>query len=217
MTTVLRVDASIRTDGSVSRAVADTATRTWQSAHEGATVVHRDLGANPLPATAWADTVLAHYTPEEAWTPAQREAMALVTTLADEIVNADALILASPLYNFGVSQHTKAWIDLLISDPRLGPGSTTLAGKPALILVAQGGGYRQGTPRHGWDHATGYLERILRDNFGMTVETVIADLTLAHSTPAMSHLVEAADLALETAHAQAGTHGSNLAALTAAA
>lgn len=211
MPTLLRVDASFRTEGSVSRAVADTAEQAWRSEHPGGTVVHRDLSASPLPSDAWAQAIGAAYSPPEQWTDGQRAAKDLSRTLADEVIQADVLVLASPLYNFGVSQYAKVWIDMLITDPRLGPGSTELAGKPALLVVAQGGGYRAGAPRHGWDHATAYLERIFADNFGMSVETVIADLTLAPITPAMSHLVVAAEQALADAHDSAGAHGRRLA------
>ncbi len=212
MSTLHRVDASFRTEGSTSRAVADSAQEAWQRGHEDGRVVRRDLGTSPLPAEAWGLAVGASYTPEEQRTPDQRDALTLATTLADELIDADALILASPLYNFGVSQHTKTWLDLLIAEPRLGSGTEALRGKPALLVVAQGGGYRAGTPRHGWDHATAYLERILRDNFGMTVDTVIADLTLAATTPEMAHLVEAAEQALAEAHTSAAQHGARLAA-----
>lgn len=217
MTTLLRVDASFRTDGSVGRAVADSATDAWLADHADGVVVHRDLSAAPLPADVWALSVSASYIAPEDWTPEQRTAKELAATLADEIINADVLVLASPLLNFGVSQYTKVWIDLLITDPRLGPGSTALAGKPALIVVAQGGGYRAGTPRHGWDHATAYLERIFRDNFGMTVDTVIADLTLADVNPAMAHLKDAGAQALAEAHTSATEHGTRLAATAHAA
>ncbi len=217
MTTLLRVDASFRTEGSVGRAVADSATNAWLADHSDGVVVRRDLSAQPLPSDAWALSVGATYVPAENWSPEQRTAKELAATLADEVINADVLVLASPLYNFGVSQYTKTWIDLLITDPRLGPGSTALAGKAALIVVAQGGGYRAGTPRHGWDHATAYLERIFGDNFGMTVDTVIADLTLADVNPAMSHLKDAAAQALAEAHDSATQHGSRLAQVAHAA
>lgn len=217
MTTLLHVDASFRIEGSVSRAVADSATGAWLADHADGVVVRRDLSAAPLPADAWATSVVASYVPEENWSPEQRAAKELAATLADEVINADVLVLASPLYNFGVSQYTKVWIDMLITDPRLGPGSTALNGKAALIVVAQGGGYRAGTPRHGWDHATAYLERIFRDNFGMTVDTVIADLTLADVNPAMAHLKEAAAQALTEAHDSAAGHGTRLAGVTHAA
>ncbi len=217
MTTLLRVDASFRTEGSVGRAVADSATNAWLADHSDGVVVRRDLSAHPLPVDAWALSVGATYVPTENWSPEQRTAKELAATLADELINADVLVLASPLYNFGTSQYTKTWIDLLITDPRLGPGTTALAGKSALVVVAQGGGYRAGTPRHGWDHATAYLERIFGDNFGMTVDTVIADLTLADVNPAMAHLKDAAALALTEAHASATQHGTRLASVAHAA
>ena len=211
MTTLLRVDASFRTEGSTSRAVADSAAAAFLADHPDGVVVQRDLAAEPIPADAWALSLAAGYVPAEQWTPQQRAAKELAAALADEVINADVLVLASPLFNFGISQYTKVWIDMLITDPRLGPGSTALAGKPALLVVAQGGGYREGTPRHGWDHATAYLERILGDVFGMTVDTVIADLTLAGSNPAMAHLKDAAAAALAEAHDSAGRHGARLA------
>jgi len=211
MANLLRVDASVRTDGSVSRAVADTATTAWQTEHPAGTVTHRDLSAHPLPGDTWGLGVASAYAPPETWTPQQQDARALITTLADEVIAADLVVLASPLYNFGVSQYTKVWIDLLICDPRLGPGSTELQGTSALLVVAQGGGYRAGTSRHGWDHSTAYLERILADNFGMTVDTVVVDLTLAGVNPAMAHLTDAAAQALAEAHESAGRHGNRIA------
>ena len=210
MASLLRVDASIRTEGSVSRAVADSAVEAWRAAHSDAEVVHRDLAASPLPAEAWARALTAGTTLEESRTPEQRDALELVATLASELLLADALVLASPLYNFGVSQHTKVWIDLLVADPRLGPGSTALQDKPALLVVAQGGGYREGTPRHGWDHSTSYLERIFGDSFGMDLRTVVADLTHAGANPAMAHLAEAAERSLSAAHEDATRHGRSL-------
>ncbi len=211
MTTLLRVDASFRTDGSTSRAIADSATTAWLAQNPGGVVVHRDLSASPIPADAWAQSIGANYVPQERWSPEQRAATELARTLADEVIDADVLVLASPLFNFGVSQYTKVWIDMLITDPRLGPGSTALADKAALLVIAQGGGYRAGTPRHGWDHATAYLERIFADNFGMQVDTVVADLTLADSTPAVAHLKDAAAEALTDAHESASRHATRLA------
>src|ERR1044072_6373637 len=51
--TLLRVDSSIRTEGSVSREVADSLEEAWSRHHPGP-VVRRDLGRDPLPAEAWA-------------------------------------------------------------------------------------------------------------------------------------------------------------------
>lgn len=217
MSTLLRVDASFRTEGSTSRALADSAEKAWLAGHPQGTVVRRDLGVRPLPAEAWGLSVGARFSPEESWAPEQREAVALATTLADEILAADTLVLAAPLYNFGVPAVVKTWIDLLITDPRLGPGSTELAGRTALLVIARGGGYGEGTPRHGWDHSTPYLERIFADNFGMEVKTVAAELTLAAVNPAMSGLVGVAAQSLATAHEEATAQGTSLAARLSAA
>src|SRR6266545_2352104 len=119
--TLLRIDASIRTDGSVSRHLADTAVQAWQTEHPDGTVVRRDPGTQPLPADLWPVAVGAAHTPEDRRTPEQRAAVALVSELADELIGADAVVVATPLYNFGISQHLKVWLDLVLTDPRLGP------------------------------------------------------------------------------------------------
>ena len=97
--TLLRVDSSIRTEGSVSREVADSLEEAWSRRHPGP-VVRRDLGRDPLPAEAWAAAVTAGYTPEAARSPQQRAAVAFATGLADEVLAADAIVVAAPLYNF---------------------------------------------------------------------------------------------------------------------
>jgi FMN-dependent NADH-azoreductase len=211
MPTILRVDSSFRTEGSVSRALADSAQTAWRAHHGDGVVTRRDLGAKPLPAEAWGLAVGANFTPEADRTVEQLEALALVRTLGDEILEADTVLVAAPLYNFGVPQFLKTWIDLLISDPRLGPGSAALTGKPAVLLIARGGGYGEGTPRHGWDHATPYLERIFRDNFGMDLTTIAAELTLAGVNPALADFIGIAEQSLATAHVEAAAHGRRLA------
>jgi FMN-dependent NADH-azoreductase len=55
--TLFRLDASIRVEGSRSRALGDLVEREWVQAHPGDEVVSRHLGADPVPATAWADAV----------------------------------------------------------------------------------------------------------------------------------------------------------------
>ena len=186
--TLFRLDSSIRTEGSVSREVADAVERAYLDQHRDDTVVRRDLVADPVPAGAWPAAVQAGTTPEDHRTEAQAEAVALATRLADEVVSADAVIVAAPLYNFGVSQHLKSWIDLLITDPRFAPGTAPLAGTPVALVVVRGGGYGEGTPREGWDHATAWMRRILADVWGGDVTVVETELTLADVVPAMAEL-----------------------------
>ena len=99
-------------------------------------------------------------------------------------IAADALLFAVPLYNFGVSQHFKAWVDMVITDPRMAAGTQPiLAGKPAVLVTVRGGNYRVGTPREGWDHATGWMRRILADVWHLDLKVVQAEFTLVVSIP----------------------------------
>ena len=115
-----------------------------------------------------------------------------------------------PLFNYGVSQHFKSWVDLVITDPRMAPGTTTLAGKPAELVVVRGGNYQAGTPREGWDHATPWMRRILADLWGLDLTVTEAEFTLVGVNPAMDQFKElAAELRAE-AEAVARRHGAEL-------
>jgi FMN-dependent NADH-azoreductase len=211
MSTLLRVDASIRLDGSVSRALADSAEAAWKAEHPDGVVVRRDLGQHPLPATVW-PTLAAAQVGQEPVADADRmpltEAQAIAAELSAEVRNADAVLLAVPLYNYGIAQNAKTWIDLLLMDRDLAFGSRPLVGRPAIFALARGGGYAPGTPKHGWDHATPYLERIFADVFGMAVRSAAAELTLAPVTPGMEELIDAAKASESEAHVEAENHGT---------
>lgn len=183
---LFRLDASIMPGNSASAELADTAQAEWAAAHPGGTVTRRHLGTDPLPGDSWATATLAGFTPEDRRTPEQLAALALGAELAAELRAADAAILAVPLYNWGVSQHFKTWVDLVVA--AAGPTAEMLKGKPVVLATALGGGFAPGTPREGWDHSTPYLERILRDLWGADLTVVRRELTLAAVNPAMEGL-----------------------------
>ncbi|PRY31684.1 FMN-dependent NADH-azoreductase [Umezawaea tangerina] len=210
---LFRLDASIRVEGSHSRAIADIVEQEWRTAHPHSPVVTRHIGVDPVPATAWGTAAFAGYTPEADRTDEQREAIALATAEVDGLVDADALLFAVPLYNFGVSQHFKTWVDLVITDPRMAPGATPATkGKPAVLVTVRGGGYGEGTPRAGWDHATGWMRRILADVWEMDLRVIESELTLAETTPAMESLRDLAKDLRASAEESAREHGKILAA-----
>src|SRR5258706_4842257 len=101
--TLFRLDASILPGTSASAELADVLEAEWSAARPGEPVVRRNLGTDPLPADAWTQATTAGATPERDRTPAQRGALALAVELAAELTDADAVVLAVPLYNFGVS------------------------------------------------------------------------------------------------------------------
>jgi FMN-dependent NADH-azoreductase len=209
---LFRLDNSLRTDGSVSRELADTAEAGWLAEHPGGEVVRRDLGTDPVLASSWMDAVAASATPAEDRSAAQQVAVALAAQLADELLDADAILVALPLYNFSVPAPFKTWIDLLFTDPRFGPGATQpLVGRHGILAVARGGGYAAGTPREGWDHATPWVQRVLGDVFGLDLQLVEAELTMAPFVPAMESLREVAAQSRRDAHVAADAHGRALA------
>ena len=181
---LFRLDASIRVDGSASREIADIVEEEWLATHPGDKVVRRHLGVDPLPSDAWPLAVAASATPADDRTPEQHAAVTLAAELTDELLDADAILLAVPLYNFGVSQHIKAWFDLVITDPR-GKEQPLLQGKPLVLATVRGGAYGAGTPREGWDHSTAYLRRILGDVWGADLTVVEREFTLVGVNPAL--------------------------------
>jgi FMN-dependent NADH-azoreductase len=209
---LFRLDASIRRDGSVSREVADTVQRAWQAEHPSGTVRYRDLGRQPLPATAWSDAVEGRGVPAAERSPEQADALRLAAELGAEMREADAYLFAVPLYNFGVSQHVKTWWDILWTELR-DSGERPLAGRPASLVLVRGGGYGPGTPREGWDHATPWLRRVLGDVLGLDLHLTEAELTLADVNPAMAGLRDKAAQLRAEAHVSAERHGKRLATL----
>jgi FMN-dependent NADH-azoreductase len=192
--TLFRLDASIRVEGSASREIADIVEQEWLAAHPGDRIERRHVGVDVIPATAWGDAVTAAYVPEADRTPAQRAAVALAAELVDELVAADAILFAVPLYNFGVSQHIKTYFDLALTDPRATQANRMLAGKRVVLATVRGGAYGEGTPRHGWDHSTPYLRRMLGDIWAADLTVVEREFTLVGVVPALD---EFSDMAAE--------------------
>lgn len=210
---LFRLDASILPGSSASRALADLVESEWTSAHPDSSVTRRDLASDPVPATAWADAVTGGFVDEAQRTPAQVDARALATRFADELIGADALLFAVPLYNYGVSQHFKTWFDLAYTDPRIDPTGTALQGKPATLVTVLGGNYAPGTPKEGWDHSTGWLRRVLEDVWGLDLRVVERPFTLVGVNPALDAFTDVARELKESAESDARTYGQELAAL----
>jgi FMN-dependent NADH-azoreductase len=200
MSKLFRLDASIRLDGSVTRAVADTLQSAIADELTLTDIVRRDVALEPIAGSLWPTAAFAGFASEDERTPEQVAAMAGAQAFADELEGADVLIFAVPMYNFGVSQHFKTWFDLVSTDPRFSPGTDTIAGRPAFLVTARGGGYGPGTPRAGWDHATGWMRRMLDELWGLDLDVIETELTLADVTPAMAELRDLARQQLSESH-----------------
>jgi len=208
---LFRLDASIRTEGSVSRAIADIVEESWRQENSDATVTRRHIGLDPVPATAWAQSVFANRGDTESMTGEQKDAVALAAELANELLDADAYLFAVPLYNFGVSQYFKTWVDLALTDPRLASSdSPPLKGRPAVLVTVRGGAYGPGTPREGWDHATSWMRRILEDVWELDLRVVESEFTLVGVNPALDQFKDVAAEMRAESERLAAEHGRHL-------
>jgi len=164
MTQILMIEVSPRGAASASRAVADTLAARLTALYPTAHLVRRDLAAQPLPHLD--DTTLRAITtqdPTEA--AALHDAARLSDALTEELLAADLLVIATPMWNFGIPSALKAWIDLVVRPGRTfryGAGGVEglAMGKKALLLIASGGVFTEG-PWQAWDHVEPYLRQIL--------------------------------------------------------
>lgn len=209
---LFRLDASILPATSASRSLADLVEAEWSAAHPDSVVTRRDLAHDPVPANVWSDVVTSGHLPPAERSEQQTNAHAFATTLADELIDADALLLAVPLYNYGVSQHVKTWFDVAYTDPRIDPTGTALRGKPATLVTVLGGNYDAGSPKEGWDHSTGWLRRVLEDVWGLDLRVVQRPFTLVGVNPALDAFADVAHELKEGAEQSARTYGRELAA-----
>jgi FMN-dependent NADH-azoreductase len=197
---LLHIDSSVQGDRSVSRKLTARARDAWRATHPGRPVTYRDLGSNPIPHLD-ANTGMTRAVAPELRTRAQAASWALTEELVNEIKKADTILLGLPLYNFGAPSSVKAWVDHLIArglsiDPET--HAPLLGGRDLVVIASRGGGYAEGTPRHGWDHAEPWLPHAL-SIIGLVPRFITVELTLAHTTPAMAELIPLAEKSLAEA------------------
>lgn len=174
MTHILRVDASIKGKAAVSRRLTDRIVARLLAAEPDARVTTRDLSAGMMPVDgAWMGAV---YAAPEARDAVQQATAAYADALLAEVKAADILVIALPVYNFGLPAQMKAWLDQLARKgetfryTEAGPVGL-LTGKRAIVAYASDG-TRMGSEI---DFASGYLRHML-GFFGITdVSFVAAD------------------------------------------
>ena len=157
--TILHIDASINGDNSSSRQLTRSVIDQLKGSNWGERLVYRDLAASPLPhltLDAFADT-----------------------SVLDEFLAAEAIVIGAPMYNFTLPTQLKAWIDRIVIAGRTfrytenGPEGLA-KGKRVIIALARGGFYSEGSPAGALEHLETYLRGVF--NFiGIEPEFVVAD------------------------------------------
>jgi FMN-dependent NADH-azoreductase len=167
MPTLLHITVSPRGGYSISRQLSDTAIADWKGKNPGGRVIERDLTKTALTFVDL-DWIMGAYAPVETHTESHKKALALSDELVAELIEADEVVIGTPMYNFATPAALKAWIDHVVR-----AGKTfryTAAGKPegllradkkVMIIVASGGNYVEGSGLTAYDHEVPYLRFIL--------------------------------------------------------
>jgi FMN-dependent NADH-azoreductase len=174
MSSILLVTSSPRED-SLSTKVATDFVEKLKSRNPGETVIHRDLGQNPI---AHLDTVTTSAIRKPAADRNAEEAAAAAESdeLVAELLAADTVVLATGLINFNIYSTLKSWIDNVaragMTFRYTAEGPEGLAtGKKVYIVLSAAGIYSEG-PAMGMNHAVPYLKTVLAF-MGMTEVEVI--------------------------------------------
>ncbi|HAS42031.1 MAG TPA: FMN-dependent NADH-azoreductase [Microscillaceae bacterium] len=166
MKTLLRIDASARTDNSYSRGLADYVEQAWKQQNTEHQVIYRDLAKTLIPHVQQT-TIEGFYTPPQHLTAAQKDALVISDELIQELLSADEILISSPLYNLNVPSGLKAYLDQVV---RIGYTFKTthdgvhqglLQNKSAYLVLVKGGSYR-GTLYEAFDFQEPYLKAILQ-------------------------------------------------------
>ena len=158
--TILRIDASMRRQKSVSRMLADEMVASLGARKPGINLIVRDLASGVgIVNAAWID---AERTSEENRTPDQRALLAQSDALVAELQAADDLVIATPIYNFSVPAALKAWIDLICREKitfiyENDRARGLLANKRATVIITSGGTNAD----IDIDYASNYIQHIL--------------------------------------------------------
>ncbi|ADG18915.1 FMN-dependent NADH-azoreductase [Paraburkholderia atlantica] len=161
MATILQINSAARSQGAQSTLLVNELTARLQQSNAGATVVTRNLQAEPLPHLD--DAILGtFFTPADQRNPEQEAINARSEGLIAELQAADIIVIGAPLYNFGISSQLKTYFDwiaragITFRYTENGPEGL-VKGKKVFVVSARGGKY-QGTPN---DTQTPYLKSFL--------------------------------------------------------
>lgn len=165
MTTILHINSSVRSTGSISRQLSGEFVQKLQAAHQGARVVERDLAKDPVPHLS-EQMIAAYFTPADQRSEAQAHTVQLSDSLVTELMAADIVVVGAPMYNFSVSSTLKAWIDhvaragMTFKYNEQGQPVGLVQGKKFFVFTSRGGVYSSG-PAKALDFHETYLRGVL--------------------------------------------------------
>lgn len=157
---VLVIQSSSRKSGSTTRVLTAELINALNEEEAELSIIERDLSDGmPFVDQSWID---ANFTAAEDRTADQAASLSFSDTLVDELMMADVIIIAAPIYNFGVPAALKAWIDQIararVTFKYTDDGPVGLLEDKRAIIISASGGTEIGADI---DFATGYLRHLL--------------------------------------------------------
>jgi FMN-dependent NADH-azoreductase len=164
MKQILIIVVSPRGSESTSRTVTQNLSARLVARFPDAKIVHRDLAKDKVPHLDYS-ALKAISSKDPAEVQANKESARLSDQLTDELLASDLLVIATPMWNFGIPSLLKAWIDHVVRAGRTfnyaENGVVGLAkDKRAILVLASGGVFSEG-PWKPWDFVEPYLRTIL--------------------------------------------------------
>lgn len=162
---ILYITSSIMQENSVSNELAKAILSHVVSKNSTATVIHKDLGANP-PAHLSLPVISAVQTRDvTGLTDAQKAEYDAILQSIQELKEADLVIIGSGMYNLGVSGNLKAWIDQVcqagLTFSYTESGLQGLIEDKPVIVASTRGGFYSVAPNNVFDHQEPYLRDVL--------------------------------------------------------
>lgn len=163
MTKVLIINSSALGTASVSSKLSAALADRLKAADPSLEIKIRDIGADPIPHLT-AETVGAIRGAAD--NDAARATLALSDRLIEELDEADLLVIASPMYNFGIASTLKTWFDHILRAGRTfrytdqGVSEGLMKGKKAVVIESRAGLYSEG-PASGLDSQEPHLRTLL--------------------------------------------------------
>jgi FMN-dependent NADH-azoreductase len=177
MTKILVLEASLfPAEMSASRRVTELVVARLAATNTSATIVRRDLAADPLNHVGF-DLMSGSMTPAEGRSESQAKAVATSDALIAELFAADVIVIGAPMYNFTIPSTLKAWIDNIAIGGKTfrytpeGRPEGLVTGKRVFVVASRGGVYGAG-PTVAFNFQDPYLRTAL-GLLGMTDVTVI--------------------------------------------
>lgn len=194
---ILQITTSVRGDASESTRVTNQIVAKLTAANPGASVVRRDLGAQPHPLLDGA-ALGALFTPADQRSAEQLARVQLDDALILEAQAADVIVLGAPMYNFAMPVQLKSWFDAIARAgvtfryTETGPEGL-LKNKKVYVAAARGGVYEEAN-----DPQVPQMRALL--NFlGLTDQTFIYSSGMAMGPDAVANGQAAANAAVEKA------------------